>query len=228
MQFLLDHLGSFIVFSAVMLIVAILQLRGMQSNAETVVNHIVRTGTLEISDMLERDLVNMRTEAQTNDAIAGGFADTSMVVYDCSMAINGDTTMSFTFPTLKFPQMNVGNPDTAQVAQVLYQLTPQAGSVTRYLEGDTLVQNFYRLDRFVSGEGNGWSDTGVTFFRVEYAEPRDPVFKFPAGNCPLAISKIRFQVQMAHQGFEEVTDQESRTQLNISRYGATVELTNWD
>ena len=230
MQFLLDHISSFIVFSAVMLIVALLQLRGMQSNAESVVNYMVRTGTLDISELLERDLINMRTEGQTLAAIGGGFFPGNTGVFDCRLTVNGDTTMSFTFPTLANPQLDITNPDTATVTQVMYQLTPNPGfSVSRLIEGDTLVHQLYHLDRFVLGDANGWSDRGVSFFRIEMAEKGNPVFQVPpSGDCPPALSKVRFQIQMAQQGFEEITDQESRTQLNFSRYGSTVSLSNWD
>ena len=229
MQFLLDHISSFIVFSAVMLIVALLQLRGMQSNAESVVNYMVRTGTLDISEMLERDLLNMRTEQQTLNAIGDNVFPGNTGVFQCDMTASGDTTMSFTFPTLKNPQLDITNPDTATVAQVLYQLTPDPGfSVSRLIEGDTLVHQLYHLDRFVTGEANGWSDRGIAFFRIELAEKGNPAFLSATGACPPALSRVRFQIQMTQRGFEEITDQESRTQLNFSRFGSTVDLSNWD
>ncbi len=231
MQFILDHINSFIVFSAVMLVIALLQLRGMQSSAETVVNYIVRSGTLDMSEILERDIMNMRTEAQTNQAIAGGiFSGGSVVSYQCGFTMSTDTTMTFFFPTLADPQADIADPTLAPVAQVMYQLTAQPGSsVSRLVEGDTLVHSLYQLDRFVAGNPNGWSDGGVVYFRIEFAERGDPNFVTPvSGNCPANLSKVRFQLQMARNGFQEITDQKSRTQLNFSRYGATVDLSNWD
>ena len=231
MQFIIDHLAAFIVFAAIMLIVAVLNLRGMQSNAETVVNYMVRSGTLEISEMFERDLVNMRTQDQTNEAISRGiFNGGAITTYTCNLTASGDTTKTFTFPTLADPQAFYADPMDAPVTQVMYQLNTIGGSVIRLVEGDTLVHHLYRLDRFVADGENGWSDEGVTFFRVEFAERGDPDFEVPVGgNCPGdTFSKVRFQIQMAQDSFEGITDQESRTQLNFSRYGSTVELSNWE
>lgn len=229
MQFIIDHLAAFIIFSAVMLIVAVLNLRGMQSNAETTVNYMVRSGTLEISEILERDLVNMRTEDQTNTAIANGvFAGGAITNYTCNLTVSGDTTVAFTFPTLADPQASFTNPDLVPVIQVIYQLTPVTGSISRLIEGSTVNHKLYRLDRFADGSENGWSDEGVTFFRVEFAERGNPAFQ-TLGTCPGdTFSKVRFQIQMAQNAFEGISDQESRTQLNFSRYGSTVELSNWD
>ena len=99
MQFLFDHISSFLVFAAIMLIVGVIQLRGMQSNAETTVNYMVRSGTLDISEMLERDLMNMRTQAQTDSAIARGvFSGGAVTSYQCDFTFNGDTTLTFYFP----------------------------------------------------------------------------------------------------------------------------------
>ena len=230
MQFLLDHISSFIVFSAIVLIVALLQLRGMQSNAETVVNYMVRTGTLDISEILERDLTNMRTEAQTDFAISqNNFQPNTIPSFTCGFTMSTDTTMLFSFPTLQDPQANIADPTTAPVMQVVYQLTPQSGTVSRVVETDTLEHRLYQLERFAAGETNGWSDQSVTFFRIEFAERGNPTFQVPGdGACPAAMSKIRFQLQMAQEGFDEITDQESKSQLNFSRYGGTVDLSNWD
>lgn len=232
MQFLFDHISSFLVFGAIMLIVGLVQLRGMQSNAETTVNYMVRSSTLDISEMLERDLMNMRTQAQTDSAIARGvFSGGTVTSYQCQVTSIADTTMSFSFPTLSDPQTDYTDPMAAPVAQVLYQLNREPGyNVSRLVGGTTQTHPLYRLDRFVAGSGEGWSDLGVTFFRIEFAENDNPVFQSPlTGDCStLDLSKVRFQLQMAQEAMDEISDQESRTQLNFSRYGATVELSNWD
>ncbi|MFK7848613.1 MAG: hypothetical protein AB8G77_25220 [Rhodothermales bacterium] len=233
MQFLLDHLSAFFVFSSIVLIIAVMQLRGMQSNAETVVNYMVRTGTLNISEMLERDLMNMRTAAQVDSAISNSVftAPTGVTGFECTFSMSTDTTVSFSFPTLADPQAIATASDLADapVVQVVYQLTPQPGSITRSVGGVDLVHQLYRLDRFAADTPSGWSNEGVTFFRIEFAERGSPVFQVPGGfNCPSALSKVRFQIQMAHEGFDDITDQASKSQLNFSRYGSTVELSSWD
>jgi hypothetical protein len=230
MQFLLDHIRSFIVFSAIILIVVLLQLRGIQSSAETVTNYMVRSGTLDISEMLERDLTNMRTQTQTDWAISqSNFKPAAIAAYECKFTMSSDTTMSFSFPTLEDPQTDYADPTTAPVVQVVYQLTRLSGAVAREIGGATISHPLYRLDRIAGDDPNGWSDDSVTYFRIEFAERANPAFQVPAGvDCPTALSKIRFQIQMAKEGFEEPTDQKSKSQLNFSRYGATVELSNWD
>ncbi len=230
MQFLFDHISSFLVFGAIMLIVGLIQLRGMQSNAETTVNYMVRSSTLDISEMLERDLMNMRTQAQTDSAIARGvFSGGALTSYQCQFTANGDTTLTFEFPTLSDPQTDFSDPMAAPVAQVMYTLDRELGhNVSRLVGGTTQTHPLYRLNRFVAGSAEGWSDLGVTFFKIEYAENGNPIFQSSPGQCPVALSKVRFQLQMAQEAMDEISDQESRTQLNFSRYGATVELSNWD
>lgn len=232
MQFLLDHISAFFVFSSIVLIIALMQLRGMQSNAETVVNYMVRTGTLDISEMLERDLMNMQTEAQVEMAKDNGVftAPTSVTGFECTFSMSADTTVSFSFPTLLNPQASITNPTLSPVVQVLYQLDKVPGaSVTRSVNGADVVNQLYQLNRFSADDPSGWSNEGVTYFRIEFAERGVPDFLATGGpNCPQALSKVRFQIQMAHEGFEDISDQASKSQLNFSRYGSTVELSSWD
>lgn len=235
MQFILDHLSAFFVFSSIVLIIALMQLRGMQSNAETVVNYMVRTGTLDISEMLERDLMNMRTEAQVLMADAGGVftAPVGLTGFECKFSMSSDTTTAFSFPTLADPQTESADPTLSPVVQVAYQLTKMTGSsVTRSVGGVDVSSQLYQLDRFTADTLSGGSKEGVTYFRIEFAERGDPTFQVPSTgldvDCPSALSKVRFQVQMAHEGFDDITDQTSKSQLNFSRYGSTVELSSWD
>ena len=224
MHVFLDHLASTLVLSVLVLIFVLVQFRGAQSNAESVVNHVVRSETLEIVETLERDIVNIRTQTQTQNAIsAGNF--TGGTVYNCGMTVNGDTTLAFTFPTLANPQAG----DTASVALVNYVLIQVPGnSVSRMMGGVEVSHPLYRLERQIGTDITGISQSTVTYFNVDYF--RDGV-ALPVlnGVCPADMDRIRFQLQMARPGIEEAAmNQMSRSQLNFSRYGATLDLVNWE
>jgi len=174
--------------------------------------------------------MNMRTQDQTDIAIALG-KFTGAGGYNCGLTMSTDTTLQFFFQTLSNPQDagELGNPDTASVSQVMYQLDRVPGaSVTRQLGGVNVVHPVYRLNRFITGKVTGQSQAVVTFFRIAFARKNNAVFA-PLATCPVDLSKVRFEVQMARTGIQDITsDQASRSQLNFSRYGATVDLVNWD
>ena len=236
MHIFLDHINALLVSAVLVTIFVLLQVRGTQSNTEAAVNHMVRSETLDIAEMLERDLLNMRTIQQTTVAAAGGLLNGG-TAFSCTTAVSvgvpSDTTTILQFPTLLDPQSAAGlpNPDLAEVLIVSYQLIRESGqSISRYVGPDTLVHPLYRLERQVGGIARGWSQSTITYFNVEFGR-RSGVFT-PATSavCPTGdMNKVRFQIQMARDGVEDVAnDQRNRNQLNFSRYGATVDLINWD
>ena len=238
MHIFLDHINALLVSAVLVTIFVLLQVRGTQSNTEAAVNHMVRSETLDIAEMLERDLVNMRTIQQTTVAAAGGLLNGG-TAFSCTTAVNAgppmmsDTTTILRFPTLLDPQAagSLPNPDSAQVLLVSYQLIREPGqNVTRYVGVDTLVHPLYRLERQVGGIARGWSQSTITYFNVEFGRRTGGFTPASSATCPVAdMNKVRFQIQMARDGVEDVAnDQRNRNQLNFSRYGATVDLINWD
>ncbi len=233
MHILLDHISALLIVSVLVAIFALIQLRGSQSTSDVAVNYMVRTETLEIADMLERDLLNMRTKDQTDAAIAAGkFFGGGAYVCTATAAAAGDTTLSFTFPTLSDPQ-GVGalaDPDSADVSLVTYQLIPVPGQSIDRMQGNSMVSHpLFRLERRVGVDDTGSSQATVTYFNIDYGRVTGD-FIDATGGCPGdQLKKIRFQVQMARQSYDEATgDQTSRSQLNFSRYGQTVELANFE
>ena len=236
MHIFLDHINALLVSAVLITIFVLLQVRGTQSNTEAAVNHMVRSETLDIAEMLERDLLNMRTIQQTTVAASAGLLNGG-AAFSCTTAVSAgvssDTTRILEFPTLLDPQVAgaLANPDSAQVLIVSYQLIREPGeSVTRYVGSDTLVHPLYRIERQVSGVARGWSQSTVTYFGVEFGRRSVGFTPATSGVCPTAdMNKVRFQIQMARDGIEDVAnDQRNRNQLNFSRYGATVDLINWD
>ena len=236
MHIILDHISAVLVSAVMLIIFVLLQVRGTQSNTETTINYMVRSGTLEFAEMLERDLINMRTAAQTDEAAADSML-IGGIAFACSTDVSahstsGDTTIAFTFPTLSDPQVAAGlmNPDSAEVTIVSYRLIREEGmSISRMLGPITLTHPLYRLERQVNGVARGMSPATVTYFNIDFGK-RDGTFQ-PATNtsCPIDMNRVRFQIQMARNGVEDIApDQRNMSQLNFSRYGGTVDLINWD
>lgn len=229
MHVILDHLAAVVVSSVLVLLFALMQVRGVQSAGETTVNHMVRSATLDIALMLERDLENMRTDAQVQEAIARGILSGG-TAFNCTATASADTTMQFTFPTLEDPQSAAGlaDPNDAPVALVTYQLTPAADSLSRLVNGLLVTHPLFQLQRFIDGVYTGGTQATVTDFRVLFATSGSGTFIPANAACPADLNKVRFQLQMGLPGYNmEGSGQTSTSQLNFSRHGVTVNLINW-
>jgi hypothetical protein len=231
MQVVLDHLAALIIVSVLVIIFALLQVRGVQSASETTVNAVVREATLDLASMLEKDIANMRTETQTTEAITRGVF--TGLGWNCGTTASGDTTVAFTFVTLTDPYAAVDSldPGGTPVSEVVYQLVRESGqSVSRQMGAVTVDHPLYRLQRVINGAVTGQTMPYITFFDVEFAQRG--VFNFiPTSNttCPTDLARVRFQLQLAQEGVEQLAfDQSSTSQLNFSRYGLTVDLLNWE
>ncbi|MEZ4700815.1 MAG: hypothetical protein R2834_10835 [Rhodothermales bacterium] len=230
MQVIFDHIASLLVASVVLLIFAVLQLRGSQSLTETSIHQIVYSDAINAGSMLQRDLENMRTEEQTAEAIARGVYSGGMA-YSCMMTSNGDTTQVLTFPTLADPE-GVGalaDPMDAPVQLVSYVLEPLADSVA--VDRGASIEYFplHRINRLVGGTFTGASKANVIAFNVGLASRGSVTFATGSMNCPTDLAKVRFEIKTAIDGVTHVTgDQRSTSRLNLSRYATTVDLTNWE
>lgn len=237
MHIFLDHISAFLVSAVLVVILVLLQIRGAQSNTEITINHLVRSETLDIAEMLERDLLNMRTIAQTEAAETAGRLQGG-TAFRCSTSIGGagagqDTTKIFEFPTLVDPQLAgaLANPDSAEVAIVSYRLIRETGqSVSRLMSTGPVTHPLYRLERQVSGFATGLSQSTVTFFNVEFGLRDGSFQQATTADCPVSnMSRVRFQIQTARRGVQDIAgDQRATSQINFSRYGGTIDLINWD
>ncbi len=228
MQAILDNITAVIVSASIMMIFAFLQIRGTQTASEATINHMVYADLMQTSFYLKTDLENMRSEAQTDEAInrsklSGGSA------YNFQLQTSGGLTTSFTFPTLKNPATayTLADPDDAEVQLVTYQLT-DTGETLDVPEGHTSSnRTLYSLDRMVDGVSTGGSKNFVTHFLVELANKGSANFSSNSGTCPSDLAKVRFEFKLATEGIEMVShDQQSTSQTNVSRYGATIDLSN--
>ncbi len=233
MQVILDHLAALIIVSVLVLIFALLQVRGVQSASETTVNAMVRGATLDISFMLEKDIANMRTFQQYTDLIS---LDPTLFTgggWNCSTTASGDTTLNFSFVTLSDPYapIDVANPNNTELSLVTYQLIREPGSaIDRQMGAVAQTHPLYRLQRVINGVVTGQTQPYVTFFDIEFAQRGIAAFTpTSTTTCPAELTRVRFQVQMAQEGIERIAaDQLSNSQLNFSRYGSTIDLPNWE
>ncbi len=230
MQFIFDHMGSFFAMTGVMLIFAMIQIRGTQTASEAVINHMVYSDMVEFGEFLQGDLSNMRTEAQTDDAIsAGNFTGGS--AYECSITKVGDVTTVLTFPTLADPHAGYASstPGDAEIMLVSYVLT-DAGETITIPKGNTEeTVDLYTIERIVDTKSTGASNKFVTHFLVEFLNKGGTDFNSDTANCSTDLSKVRFELKFATEGIEFVTkDQRSTSQTNVTRFGSTVDLPNME
>ena len=228
MQVILDNLSAVIISGVLIFIFALVQIRGVQTSTESNVNYIVRTETLSLANMIERDIENMRTAAQVNDAQLNGVY--SGGPFNCSMVVAGGQTTQFTFATLADPQ-NLGalaDPMLAPVTLVSYTLTDTGITIPEVINGATVNTTLWRLDRMISGASSGGSRGYVTDFQVEMYDAGTATPITTTSTCPGTMAKIRFNLKLATDAVVDLAqDQRSTSQMNFSRYGTTIELTNW-
>ena len=227
MHVILDHLAAVIISSVILLVLALVQVRGTQTNTEATMNHIAYSEALNINDFLERDLENMLTTDQVTAAIAAGKM-IGAVGWSCQLTNpTGVLTQSFTFPTLN-PD-SVLNPTDPSAIQVTYTLNATGDSAFVPVNGALVFSPLFQIRRIVDGTITGASMGVVTNFLIEAASRGVPGFPTAAGTCPASMSKVRFEYKLAVEPVEfTTTDQRNTNQLNVSRFGATVSLTNWD
>ena len=114
---MIDHLAATLVGTVALVIVLALSVRSRESVVETTVNHVAQTRAREFMRVFERDVENMRPEAETNAAVG---AYTCATVRDA-----GGRLESFTLPTLLDPDLGPASP----IGHVTYLSLPVGDSV---------------------------------------------------------------------------------------------------
>ena len=235
MQYFLDHIASIMIVSVVLLIIVVVQVRGTQSAAESTINNMVYNDVVNISSFLKRDLENMLTQPQAADAeTAGRYTYASSGGVTLCTGVDSTTggihsanhTVSFRFPTLADPD----NPLTSNVIEVEYDLVKTGKTITLPTQDSTQTIPLFRLNRVANGVFSGASEDAVTAFRIEALEAGDRYNAFTRinGGCTVDLRKVRFEFKMAQDGVDMEARKSSTSQTNISRFGATVHLSNWD
>ena len=233
MQFFLDHLASILIASGVLLIIVFVQIRGTQSAAESVVNNAMYGDVVNMASYLQRDLENMLTDTQAADAqTSGNYTHPGGVVLCTSTDSTTGGTHSATHTTsFRFPTLNLSTPAPDDVVEVEYDLVNTGKSIKLPTQDSTQTIPIFRLNRMENGNYAGSSDDVMTSFRVESLELGESYTDFSplSGTCTTNLRKIRFEFKMAQTGVDlQAGDQSSTSQTNISRFGATVHLSNWD
>ena len=230
MQVIFDHIGAVVVGGGILLIFAFIQMRGTQSSADATINHMVISEATLVGQYFQRDIENMRTEAQTEESIARG-KFTGGSGYSCQLTKTGSVTTQITFPTLAAPDLvpTLTDPDDAAVVLVSYVLTDTGNSVPILQDGVETNKKLYRLDRMVDGNYTGGSGDYLTHFSVEFANKGAGIFSSASTACSPDLAQVRFEFKVASGGMEwSATDQRSTSQLNTSRLAKTIALANME
>lgn len=236
MQIILDNLASIFIAGAILLIVVFIQLRGSLGAAESTINYMVYSEALNINTLLERDLENMLTPEQIADDVSSFIGGTG--IFACSLDTGNGRADTLTFPTVADPDatMNTaGNPGNTAAIQVRYVLEATGDSADVPVGNTTQLRPLFVLNRYVGANLTASSLPYITNFEVRLGNkgaldfmPADltPQIKTI---CSTDLAKVRFDFKLVGENIEFVSrDQRSTSQLNISRFGATVDLANWE
>lgn len=230
MHVLLDHISAFIIATVLFVSVFTMINRSRQNAVEMQIGQMVQEQAYEFSRILERDLENIRSEAQViarNTFLEPDLANVCSFVVD----EKGRTTRLI-FPTLKDPRLGANS----DIVNVEYELVPTDTSVT-YL-GEKL--DLYTIERFLRPGGDvstripdGSSGAFITHFAVTmHADGiggTELSGTASSGACPPdgALTKTHIEIQAALPTVEFVSgNQRSTSNLNVTRFGAVVYSSN--
>lgn len=237
MQAIFDNLISILISSVVLFIFVFLQFRGTMSATEQTINYMVVSEAFNINRLLERDIENMLTEAQTNFSLNAGNFTSSSATFTCNLNTVNDLAVNFTFPTIEFPDstMNAVDPNNTKAIEVTYSLSAAGDSAMIPVNNVMQSVPLFELVRLVDGDTTASSQPYITDFLVQFVrqgssdlEPVDTVTP-TATFCNDNLAKVRFEFSLATEGVGFITpDQQSTSRQNQSRFGTTVNLTNWE
>ena len=220
MQVLLDHISAFLVATILFVSMFTVINRNRQNAVEMQIGQIVHEQAYEFSKIIERDLENIRSDAQV---LAAG------LTIDCSFSTdpNGQT-LSLSIPTLDNPLAGAAS----GIVNIVYQL--EAADTTLSILGEEHeIYTVNRYRRVGSADDaplipDGGSGAFITHFQVNMfssavATPVAPV----AGKttCPAdgELNRSRIEFRAAMPTVDYGTDNKRSTNnLNVTRFGATV------
>lgn len=238
MQAIFDHINSIIISSVVLLIFIFLQFRNTMNASEQTINYMVLSEVYLMNQMLEKDLENMLTAAQTNQAIAANQYRGASGAFTCELTVSDNQVSELTFPSLNLhvdSSMSALNPMELEAHEIEYRLTATGDSTNIPVQNVTQRVPLYRLDRVINDTLTANSLPYITSFSVQFID-RTTNTPTPANNsvngttaCALDLSRVRFEFSLASEGVEFITqDQRSTSRHNMSRFGSTVSLSNWN
>ena len=142
MAFVLDNLTAVLVGATLLGALMFVQQRGQHASVEATTRYRAQQMTDGFATTLERDVDNIRTQAQTEAAFVGGTPN-----YRFSLRRSGDGshTTQFAFPTLADPSLGTDSP----IAIVAYHTTPTGKTAT--IAGES--RPLYEVTRYVYMRG---------------------------------------------------------------------------
>lgn len=236
MQILLDNLASIFIAAAILLIIVFVQLRGSLGAAESTINYMVYSEAININTLLERDLENMLTQTQIDTEVTSFTGGSGL--YTCFIYAHNGQTRSLTFPTVADPDSTInasGNPGNTDAIEVRYALETTGDSAQVPVGNTTQLMPLYVLNRYVGANITATSLPYITNFEVRFGNKGALDF-LPASladttsfDCGADIAKVRYDFKLVGENIEFVSrDQRSTSQMHISRFGATVDLANFE
>ncbi|MEM8489028.1 MAG: hypothetical protein AAF564_26010 [Bacteroidota bacterium] len=226
MHILLDHIGAFIVATVLFVSMFTMINRSRQNAVDMQIGQIVQEQAYDFARVLERDLENIRSEAQVIKR--NQFIEPDIEESICGFASDefGRTT-SLIFPTLADARLGANS----DIVNVRYELVPADTSLT--YAGQEL--QLFTLNRYLRpGDStieipDGSSGAFITHFAVtmhtEGVGGTELSGTASTGECPPdgTLSKTHIEIQAALPSAEYTTgDQRSTSNLNVTRYGAVV------
>ncbi len=212
MSVILDHLTAILVGVVLLVAGLYVQQRGQQRTVEAAVHGNVQAQALSFIGAFERDVENMRTDAEARHALGVPEAGLTRVERDAF----GTTLVRF--PTLLSPGGT--GADAAALGVVLYQREWLDRRVR--VGADTL--ELFRIVRRVD-DGGGWRDAGgsppiVAGFDVTFRDVRGAATT--GGAAPPQLDRVEAAVLAALVGpDQQAADQGATTATNASRYAVT-------
>ncbi len=235
MHVLLDHIGAFVVATVLFVSMFTMINRSRQNAVDMQIGQMVQEQAYEFARVLERDLENIRSEAQVIQR--NQFKEPDIEESICSFASDefGRTT-SLIFPTLEDARLGANS----DIVNVRYELVSLDTTLTYAKDTNAEEElQLFTINRYVRrGDASfenrdGSSGAYITHFAVtmhsEGVGGTEISGTASSGDCPAdgTLSKIHIEIQAALPSVEYTTgNQRATSNLNVTRYGAVVYSSN--
>ena len=231
MHILLDNIASFLVAGVLFVTIFAMMHRNSQNAVELTVNNMVHEQAYDFLKIIERDLENIRSTGQAQDAGADPLCTIAeeSIVQDTVITTN---TQSIVFPT--FIRPIDGTPD--RTVSVRYVREDPPGGPDSVFVNDRYLRlyNVIRYEKF--GETGtidyaGESGPIITNFSVQMFDNEGNLLPC-ADEGKLGRTRVEFQAAADPVEYQEqqsifVNNRTTRFgKLNVSRFGATVYSAN--
>jgi hypothetical protein len=178
--FLFDHLTAVLVGSVLLVALALVQQRGEADSVEASTTRIVQGRAAAFARTFERDVENLRPEAEARAALGAAYA--------CAVTRDAAGRTTFAFPTLADPAAGPASP----VVLVRYRAVATGDSA--FVRG--AMQPLLRVERAVEGGGapvRASSDDLVNFDVALFAARSGT----PLADCPPDLARVRLDLALA-------------------------------